>query len=134
MEAKSVVAKSASRLEFLQAESQLQKAKSDVVLARSRIRLSDAGYEARLKQLGASANPNGTVTIKAPIAGTVADREITLGESSADPGKPILTILNDRSVLVAANVYEKDLGQIRVGQQVRVKVASLPSRILCWSH
>ena len=130
MEAKSVVAKSASRLEFLQAESQLQKAKSDVVLARSRIRLSDAGYEARLKQLGASANPNGTVTIKAPIAGTVADREITLGESSADPGKPILTILNDRSVLVAANVYEKDLGQIRVGQQVRVKVASLPSRIL----
>jgi membrane fusion protein, heavy metal efflux system len=128
MQAKSVVAKSASRLEFLQAESQLQKAQSDLSLARSRIRLSNAGYEARLKQLGANANANGTITIKAPISGTVADREITLGESGADPGKPIMTILNDRSVLVVANVYEKDLEQVKAGQAVRVKVSSLPSR------
>ncbi|MGB8700393.1 MAG: efflux RND transporter periplasmic adaptor subunit [Thermosynechococcaceae cyanobacterium] len=128
MEVKSMVAKSASRLDFLQAESDLQKAQSDVSLARSRIQLSDAGYKARLKQLGGSANTNGTVTIKAPISGTVADREVTLGESGQDAGKPIMTILNDRSVLVAANVYEKDLGQIKVGQQVQVKVASLPNR------
>ena len=128
MQAKSVVAKSASRLDFLQAESQLQKAQSDVSLARSRIQLSDAGYEARLKQLGASANTNGTITIKAPISGTVADREVTLGESGQDAGKRIMTILNDHSVLVTANVYEKDLSQIQVGQQVRVKVASLPNR------
>jgi membrane fusion protein, heavy metal efflux system len=124
MEVKSVVAKSVSRLDFLQAESDLQKAQSDVSLARSRIQLSDAGYKARLKQLGASANTNGTITIKAPISGTVADREVTLGESGEDAGKPIMTILNDLSVVVAANVYEKDLNQIQVGQQVRVKVAS----------
>lgn len=128
MEAKSIVAKSASRLDFLQAESDLQKAQSDLSLARSRIQLSDAGYKARLKQLGASTNANGTVTIKAPISGTVADREVTLGESGQDAGKSIMTILNDRSVLVAANVYEKDLDQIEVGQQVRVKVASLTNR------
>jgi membrane fusion protein, heavy metal efflux system len=129
MEAKSVVAQSASRLEVLQAESQLQKAKSDVTLAQSRLQLSDAGYKARLKQLGAGANTSGTITLKAPIAGTVADREVTLGESGQDAGKPIMTILNDRSVLVAANVYEKDLGQIQVGQRVRVKVASLSNRV-----
>ncbi len=129
MAVKSVVAKSVSRLEFLQAESNLQKAQSDVSLARSRIQLSDSGYKARLKQLGGSANTNGTVTIKAPISGTVADREVTLGESGQDAGKPIMTILNDRSVLVAANVYEKDLDQIKVGQQVRIKVASLPNRM-----
>lgn len=128
MEVKSVVAKSVSRLDFLQAESDLQKAQSDVSLARSRIQLSDAGYTARLKQLGGSANTNGTVTIKAPISGTVADREVTLGESGQDAGKRIMTILNDRSVLVAANVYEKDLDQIKVGQKVQVKVASLSNR------
>jgi membrane fusion protein, heavy metal efflux system len=124
MQAKSAVTKSASRLNFLQAESQLQKAQSDVSLARSRIQLSDTGYKARLKQLGASANLDGTITIKAPISGTVADREVTLGESGEDAGKPIMTILNDRSVLVAANIYEKDLDQIQMGQQVQVKVAS----------
>jgi membrane fusion protein, heavy metal efflux system len=124
MAVKSVLARSVSRLEFLQAESNLQKAQSDVSLARSRIQLSDAGYKARLKQLGGSANTNGTVTIKAPISGTVVDRDVTLGESGEDAGKPLMTILNDRSVLVAANVYEKDLARIQVGQQVQVKVAS----------
>jgi membrane fusion protein, heavy metal efflux system len=128
MEAKSVVAQSASRIEVLQAESQLQKAKSDLTLARSRLQLSDAGYKARLKQLGAGANTSGSITIKAPISGTVADREVTLGESGQDAGKPIMTILNDRNVLVAANVYEKDLEQIQVGQRARVKVASLSNR------
>jgi cobalt-zinc-cadmium efflux system membrane fusion protein len=86
--------------------------------------VSDAGYTARLKQLGASANLNGTITIRTPISGTVADREVTLGESGEDAGKPIMTILNDRKVLVTANVYEKDLGQIQVGQPVRVTVAN----------
>jgi membrane fusion protein, heavy metal efflux system len=124
MAAKLTIAKSASRLEFLQAESQLQKAKSDLSLARSRIQLSDARYQARLKQLGASPNLNGTITIQAPISGVVADRVITLGESGEDAGKPIMTILNNRRVLVAANVYEKDLDPIQVGQQVRVKVAN----------
>jgi membrane fusion protein, heavy metal efflux system len=66
MEVKAVAARAASRLDFLQAESQLQKAQSDVSLARSRIQLSQASYETRLKQLGASANPDGTIMIKAP--------------------------------------------------------------------
>lgn len=127
-EAKAVLAKAEGRLEVSNSLSELKTAQSDVQVAESRIGLSDAAYRTRLAQLGSSSNPDGTVTIRAPISGTVADREATQGESAADPGKALMTIVNDSSVLAVANVFEKDLDQIRVGQPVRVTVKSLPNR------
>lgn len=127
-ESKASLAKAESRLEVSNALAELKSAQSDVQVAQSRIGLSDTAYRTRLAQLGSSSNPDGTVTIRAPISGTVADREATQGESAADPGKPLMTIVNDSSVLATANVFEKDLDQIRVGQPVRVTVKSLPNR------
>ena len=39
-----------------------------------------------------------------------------------------MTIVDDSSVFATANIYEKDLSQIRQGQQVRVRVPSIPDR------
>lgn len=127
-EAKAGMTKAESRLEVSNALAELKGAESDVQVAQSRVGLSGATYQTRLAQLGSSANPDGTVTIAAPISGTIADREATQGESAADPGKPLMTIVNDSTVLATANVYEKDLDQIRAGQSVRVVVSSLPNR------
>jgi membrane fusion protein, heavy metal efflux system len=120
--AKSALAKASSRLPLLEAEAQMSRAVADVQVARSRISLSGAVYEARRNQLGAIANPDGTVTVVSPISGVVSDREATLGESVEESGKPIMTIVNDRQVIASANIYEKDLGQVRIGQAVQVKV------------
>ena len=127
-EAKTSVSRARSRLQFLEADAQLQRAYSDLQVAQSRMNLSDGTYQARLKQLGAQPNPDGTVTITAPISGVIADQDTTLGESGEDAGKPIVTILNHRNVLVAANVYEKDIDSVQLGQTVQVKVNSLPNR------
>ena len=120
--AKSALARASSRLPLLEAEAQMSRSAADVQVARSRISLSGAAYEARRNQLGAIANPDGTVTVVSPIAGVVSDREATLGESVEESGKPIMTIVNDRQVIASANIYEKDLGQVRIGQAVQVKV------------
>ncbi|MEG4454448.1 efflux RND transporter periplasmic adaptor subunit [Microcoleus sp. N9_A1] len=126
-EAKAQLTKALSRREALEAENQVKRAKTAVEVAQSRIRLADAAYQARLQQLGTIANDKGFVTIIAPISGTVADREITPGESvSAE--KPLMTLLNDSSVFATANIYEKDLNQVKQGQEVRVKVANLGDR------
>lgn len=127
-EAKASLAKAEGRLELSNALADLKNAQSDVQVAQSRLGLSDATYRTRLAQLGSSSNPDGTVAIRAPISGTVADRAATQGESAANPGTPLMTIVNDSSVLATANVFEKDLDQIRVGQSVRVTVKSLPNR------
>lgn len=127
-DAQTVTARAASRLDYIEADAQLQRAYADLRVARSRLQLSDGTYQARLRQLGATPNADGTLTITAPITGTVADREATLGESGEDAGKPILTILSDRRVLVAANVYEKDIGPVQRGQAVQAKVNGLPNQ------
>lgn len=127
-EAKAALTKAASQLEVSEAAAQLRRAESAVQVAQSRVQLSAATYQTRLRQLGASANQDGTITIAAPISGTVADRETTTGESGEDAGKKVMTIINGSSVQVSANVYEKDLDRIQTGQRVQLKVASLPNR------
>jgi len=127
-EAKAAEARVASRGDVLEAAAQLKRAQAAVEVAQKRVRLSDAGYQTRLEQLGASANSDGTITVKAPISGKVADREATPGESFEEAGEPLMTILSDNGVLATANIYEKDLAQVKPGQRVQVKVASLPNR------
>jgi len=78
--------------------------------------------------LGAEPNPDGTITIKAPIAGVVAAQNTTTGESGEDAGKRIMTIVNGSSVQVSANIFEKDLNRIQVGQRVRIKANGLPNK------
>lgn len=120
--------KSASRRDVIEAEAQLKRAQSVVEVAKSRIGLSNATYQTRLQQLGTSANAKGLVTITAPLSGTVADREVTLGQSLQDAGGRLMTIVNDARVFATANIYEKDIDKVQAGQRVSVKVASLPNR------
>lgn len=127
-EARAAFAKAGSRLQVAEATAQLRRAQSAVEVAQSRVELSSSTYVTRLKQLGATANPDGTITVVAPISGVVADREVTLGQSAQDAGARLMTIVDGQTVLATANVYEKDLAQISKGQRVRVTVSGLPNR------
>jgi membrane fusion protein, heavy metal efflux system len=127
-EAQTQLKRAESRREVLEAEAQLKRAQSDVEVAQSRLKLSNTTYNTRLQQLGTQPNAKGLVTINAPIAGTVAERNVSLGQSLQDAGGKLMTIINDGSVFATANIYEKDLGRVKVGQSIRVKVASLSDR------
>ncbi|CAN1213006.1 Efflux RND transporter periplasmic adaptor subunit [Tumidithrix helvetica PCC 7403] len=124
--AKAGLAKASSRLPLLEAEAQVKRASAFLEAAQSRVALSSAAYDARLRQLASSADSDGTIAIAAPISGTVSEREATISESVDAAGKPLMTIVDDRTVLATANIYEKDLSRIRIGQQVNLKVAGLP--------
>jgi len=117
-----------SRREVIEAQAQVKRAQSAVEVARSRIRLSDTAYQTRLAQLGNRANAKGLVTVTSPISGRIAEREVTLGQSFQDAGGKLMTIVNDNQVLATANIYEKDLNLVKIGQRVNVKIASLPNQ------
>jgi membrane fusion protein, heavy metal efflux system len=123
------LSKATSRLSVLDATGQLKHSQVALEAANTRLTLSGSSYQARLKQVGANANEDGTVMIVAPIAGTVSDRESTVGESAKDPGKKILSIVNGSTIQVTSNIFEKDLSQIHIGQSARIQVSSLPKRI-----
>lgn len=127
--AQKAVTEAESRLAVLEAQTDIKRAQTALQVAQSRTQLSAGIYRTRLQQLGASPNLDGTITIKAPIAGTIADREITLGQSAQDAGASLMTIVDNRTVLATANIYEKDLNQVAQGQRVRVQISSLPNRV-----
>ncbi len=121
-EANGQLAKAMNQKSVVEAEAQMQRSIAAVTAAETRLKLSDANYQGRLGQLGNRANAEGIVTITAPIDGTIADRDITIGQSVADLGAKLMTIIDDRQVLVTANIYERDLGRVKIGQTVAVKV------------
>jgi membrane fusion protein, heavy metal efflux system len=127
-DARAALAKAESALEISEAQAQLQRAQAAVSVAQERVRLSGDTYQTRLQQLGAEPNADGTITIRAPISGVVAAQNTTPGESGEDAGKKIMTIVNGSSVEVSANIFEKDLDRVQIGQRVRIRANGLPNR------
>jgi membrane fusion protein, heavy metal efflux system len=127
-EARGALAKAMNQKSVVEANAQVQKSNAAVTAAQTRLKLSDANYRGRLAQLGNKANAQGIVTITAPIDGTI-DREITIGRSVADAGAKLMSISDDRLLLVTANIYERDLGRIKLGQQVAVKVPGAGEKV-----
>ena len=127
-EAKAQLQRAETRKDVLEAQAQLQRAKSDVTIAQSQLSLSSTAYRTRLQQLGSTANSQGMVTINAPITGTVATRDVSVGQSLQDAGGKLMTITNNAQVFAVANIYEKDLGMVKIGQKIMVKVDSFPNQ------
>ncbi|MEB3309649.1 MAG: efflux RND transporter periplasmic adaptor subunit [Snowella sp.] len=127
-EAQTNLTKVSTRREVIDAEAQVKRAEAAVKLAKTRLQLSNSLYQTRLAQLEARPDARGLVTVTAPIAGRVADREVTLGQSFQDAGGKLMTIINDSRVYATANIYEKDLAKVKSGQSIRLKVASVGDR------
>lgn len=80
------------------------------------------GDNVRKDDLMARIESNQSLTaydLKAPIDGTVIDRQVSLGEYASEQ-KPAFTIANLSSVWVDLSVYSKDLQRIRVGDRVEI--------------
>lgn len=129
VQAEAELARANRQGDVIEAENQIQRAQAAVKVAKERISLSNSTYQTRLAQLGAIANKKGLITVTAPISGQVADRQVTIGQSFEDSGSKLMTIVNDREVFATASIYEKDLGKVKIGQSVKVKVASVPNQI-----
>ncbi len=126
--AKAELAKAESQLPITAAQTQLQRAQAQVAVARDRLRLSQQTYRTRLQQLGASANADGTLTITAPIAGTVITQAATLGEASEDAGKPLFRIINSQRLQVVGYLSEGDRANVTIGQPVEVHIKGEPQQ------
>jgi cobalt-zinc-cadmium efflux system membrane fusion protein len=81
-----------------------------------------AGLETRLRRFGASVNGDASLTtIRAPFAGVVIKTEAAPGDV-IDSGSILFSIADLSRVYVEAQVYEKDLGRIRINQPAFITV------------
>jgi len=75
------------------------------------------------RQIG---NPPPIVTVEAMVSGVINDRNITLGES-VEPNKELFHIIDLSEVIVEAEVYEEDVGKVKLGQDARIRVLGYPN-------
>ena len=121
----------------------LEQAQSDLVAAQGDLRSAEIALAAvrnRLRILGRSdaeiadlerADRVGAESIvAAPIAGTVIQRKIGLGQYIAvGASEPVFTVGNLGTVWLVANVRESDAPRVKVGAPVEVSVLAYPGRV-----
>ncbi|OLB64605.1 MAG: hypothetical protein AUH96_09555 [Nitrospirae bacterium 13_2_20CM_2_61_4] len=65
--------------------------------------------------------------LKSPLAGTVVERNVTVGQMvGADPTQVLYTIADLNELQVVAEVYERDLSRVSKGAAVTVTVEAYP--------
>ncbi|AQR71138.1 efflux transporter periplasmic adaptor subunit [Janthinobacterium sp. LM6] len=91
---------------------------------------SDAQASAdKLAQYGAGARGSRRdYVLRSPIAGTVIAMDGAQGGYWNDINAPVMTVADLSTVWLSANVAERDLAQVAVGQKTRIKVDAWPGK------
>jgi cobalt-zinc-cadmium efflux system membrane fusion protein len=85
----------------------------------------------RLRVLGADINhPAAIVDVRAPISGVITDQQVTNAAGVAGLGSPNPFTISDLSyVWILCDVYENDLGTVKVGQTAEIRLNAYPGQI-----
>ncbi len=107
------------RLEELSTHAALQRARADLTRAQAA-----AGVESMREELTVAKARAAESMIVSPIDGAILKIQIRAGERIGD--KPILMMGNTREMHAVAEVYETDIGRVRLGQAATVTSRALP--------
>jgi cobalt-zinc-cadmium efflux system membrane fusion protein len=128
--------KAAPSKDLQAAEAQLASAENDVrsadtTLEAARARLRIVGRtEAEIAQLEQTGALNRVTTITAPIDGTVVSRKVGPGQHvKADSGDALYVIADLSTMWLKAQIFEQDIAQVRIGQEIEAKVSAVPNRV-----
>jgi len=103
---------------------------ADTLVAAARRRLEywdiDADQVAELERTGATQR---TMTLRSPVSGVVLQKNVVQGQAIM-AGSPLFQIADLSTVWVEADVFENDLGAIRVGQAAEVSFDAYPGDVV----
>ena len=114
-----------SAAELARSEGELRRA----LAAQSAVEQRLALFERTVAAAGSNGKVERTITVAAPIDGTVVDRKIGPGQYvRADAADPALLIANLSRLWVVADVFETDLAAIHAGLAATISVTAYPDR------
>ena len=70
--------------------------------------------------------PPPEVKVDAPMSGVVAERPVNIGDS-VEPNTELFHIVDLSKVIVVAQVYEEDIGKVKLGQSARITALGYPT-------
>lgn len=111
------------------AEASLASAKEAVNTAQAAIAQAEASRQQSDAQLAKAELDLSNTVIVAPIAGTVGDKTVTIGQYT-QPGQRMLTLVPVNSLYLEANFKETQIELMRAGQPATIKVDAISSEEL----
>jgi len=112
--------KISSEADWRQAEAEAARARSDMQASASLLRSMGVG-DGQLARLDVDQRQTSGIALTAPIEGDVVERSATLGQM-AEPSDALFVLMDLRQVWVQVDVFERDLGQVKIGQKVTARV------------
>lgn len=107
--------------DFLRSRAEHEKARANLRAAADRLRLMGVNPSQADHAIS-------TFPVTAPFAGTVIEKKAVLGEL-ATPDQTLFTVADLSTVWIEADLFEKDLGKIRVGATAGITVAAYPGEV-----
>jgi Cu(I)/Ag(I) efflux system membrane fusion protein len=101
-----------------------ESAQSLVEAARDRLRLWGISAD-QIRALERTRRPDLALTYRSPVSGTVVQKNVVEGQYVQE-GTDLYLLADLSSVWLVAQVYEFELGRLRVGQPVTATVSALP--------
>ena len=83
--------------------------------------------EEQIKALAAGGDAKRTLTFRSPVGGVVLEKKAVAGMRFM-PGEMLYQIADVSSVWVLADVFERDIAQIKAGQKVKVAINAYPDK------
>ena len=81
--------------------------------------------EEQVKSISETHQINPIISLYAPISGKIIEHNAILG-AMVDQETEILTIMDPSVLYIHADIYERDIAKIRIGQEVEVSVPAYP--------
>ncbi|MDD2719721.1 MAG: efflux RND transporter periplasmic adaptor subunit [Gallionella sp.] len=83
----------------------------------------------KLRMMGVDLGHSGSVfPLSAPFVGTIIEKKAVLGEL-ATPDKSLFTVADLSTLWIESDLFEKDLGKVKVGAQATVTISAYPDEI-----
>jgi len=109
---------------YLTAEAELKVTEASMDAAEKKLHV--LGFtEKQVEAISNTHQINPIITLYAPISGKIIENNAILG-AMIDQGTEILTILDPTLLCIDAEIYEKDVAKIRIGQDVEISVPAYP--------
>jgi multidrug efflux pump subunit AcrA (membrane-fusion protein) len=115
-----------------------RKREATISLSKEKMKLVTEPAKTKLRLLGVSDEEinevvksqavDPMVPVLAPEDGIIVERLVNVGEL-IDPTKPLFTIGDFHSVWLKADVFEKDIPKVSLGQPIELQVDSFPDRV-----
>lgn len=118
-----------ARAQLQGADAGLEAAQRQLAALQASLKAADADQKAANAAVHQAGHDADSAVIRAAIDGRVGDRSVRQGQFVA-PGVKLLSIVPVQRVYLVANFKETQIGKMRIGQPVRVKLDALPDRAI----